>query len=248
MNDRDEILDLLEFAKDCSIMAGNFLKEEFGKNVKVLTQSNRDIKLEIDQISEKLINDFLSEKTNIPVFGEEFGTKEKITNKYWIVDPLDGSFNFYRKIPICACSVALVYEFQPIIGVINNFLEDKIYYAAQGCGAYCNLDAISVSSINNKRNGSLITGIPSKDSYSDKEFSELIDNFQEWKKIRMLGSAAIANTLVATGSAEVYKESGIFFWDVAAGSIIIKEAGGSAIITEMNDEFRVNAEFTNGNF
>ena len=64
----------------------------------------------------------------------------------------------------------------------------------------------------------------------------------------MIGSAAIANILVATGSAEVYKEDGIFFWDVAAGSVIVQEAGGLATITNIQDDYRVDAEFTNGNF
>ena len=76
----------------------------------------------------------------------------------------------------------------------------------------------------------------------------MIQLFQEWKKVRMIGSAAIAGTWVAEGIADCYKENGIFIWDIAATMLLVQEAGGKINISELNDEMRVDAEFTNGKF
>jgi len=93
-----------------------------------------------------------------------------------------------------------------------------------------------------------MTGIPAKTTYLDSEFQEMIQLFQEWKKVRMIGSAAIAGTWVAEGIADCYKENGIFIWDIAATMLLVQEAGGKINISELNDEMRVDAEFTNGKF
>ena len=91
-----------------------------------------------------------------------------------------------------------------------------------------------------------MTGIPAKEDYSDDEFAIMIKHFQKWKKVRMIGSAAIANLYVATGRADCYEEKDTFIWDIAAGSIIVEEAGGVAIISNVSNDYRVNAKFTNG--
>ena len=90
-----------------------------------------------------------------------------------------------------------------------------------------------------------MTGIPAKTNYSDEEFQFMIDDFQAWKKVRMIGSAAMSSIYVATGKAEAYKENGIYLWDIAAGAAIVNSAGGEAIIENLQSDFRVNAKFTN---
>ena len=91
-----------------------------------------------------------------------------------------------------------------------------------------------------------MTGIPAKSSYSDDEFKLMIKLFQKWKKVRMIGSAAIANLYVAKGKADCYEEKGTFIWDVAAGAVIVHEAGGFASLSEFKSDFSVDAKFTNG--
>ena len=81
----------------------------------------------------------------------------------------------------------------------------------------------------------------------DKEFKNMIIDFQEWKKIRMIGSAAMASVYVASGKAETYKENGIFLWDIAAGAAIVNAAGGLTSIENLQPDFRVDAKFTNSN-
>jgi myo-inositol-1(or 4)-monophosphatase len=104
---------------------------------------------------------------------------------------------------------------------------------------------LQVSQISSKAEGTLVTGIPAKTHYLDEEFESMIQEFQEWKKIRMIGSAAMASAYVAAGKADTYKENGIFLWDIAAGAALVKSAGGLVSITDLQDDFRVNARFSN---
>ena len=110
-----------------------------------------------------------------------------------------------------------------------------------------NKSEINVSSFNFKKDSTLVTGIPAKDNYSDDEFSNMISDFQSWKKVRMIGSAAMASVYVAAGKAEAYKENGIFLWDIAAGAAIVEAAGGKVSISNHQSDFRVDAYFTNNN-
>ena len=238
----------LKLAIESAKLAGNFLSENYSKELDVVIDEGRDIKLKVDQEAEKIITNFLSSRSNIPIMGEEFGASQELEDDFWLIDPLDGTSNYYRNIPICSVSVALVKNNIPEIGVINDFLNQKLYFASKGGGAFCNEKIIKTSTITKKNKGTLVTGIPARESYTDDDFRYIISQFQDWKKVRMIGSATIANILVATGSADMYREDGIFFWDIAAGSVIVQEAGGIARITNFQDDYRVDAEFTNGNF
>ena len=91
----------------------------------------------------------------------------------------------------------------------------------------------------------MVTGIPAKTHYTDEEFEIMISNFQAWKKVRMIGSAAMASVYVASGKAEAYQENGIFLWDIAAGAAIVQAAGGEISITDQQSDYRVNVKFTN---
>ena len=105
----------------------------------------------------------------------------------------------------------------------------------------------TLSTSTGKNESTLVTGIPAKQHYTDEEFKNMINDFQNWKKIRMIGSAAMASIYVAAGKAETYKENGIFLWDIAAGAAIVNAAGGVASITNIQADYRVDAIFTNKN-
>ena len=134
------------------------------------------------------------------------------------------------------------------VAVVNSFLENKLYSASKGNGTFCNDVLLKVSETTSKSQSTLMTGIPAKTTYLDSEFQEMIYLFQEWKKVRMIGSAAIAGAWVAEGIADCYKENGIFIWDIAATMLLVQEAGGAVTVSDLNDEMRVDAEFTNGKF
>jgi myo-inositol-1(or 4)-monophosphatase len=235
----------LNTAKSAALLAGNFLVNAKGKSLEVLSNNGRDLKLQLDIDTEKLIKDHISSDSSYPILGEETGSSGDLDNLYWVVDPLDGTSNFLRGIPISCVSIALMQEMKPVLGVIYDFNHDEIYWGHKKSKAYIDDKEINVSSLSQKSESTLVTGIPAKKNYSDSEFSEMISNFQAWKKIRMIGSAAMAACYVASGKAETYKEDGIFLWDIAAGAAIVNAAGGLASITNIQNDYRVNAKFTN---
>ena len=242
----ENLIPLLGIAKKAALKSGDYLKENFSLNNEASFDDGRDIKLKIDVESEDLILKMLRENSNIPILSEESGANENLGKTYWVVDPLDGSSNYFRKIRICAVSIALIHEGKPILGVINDFMNDDLYYGSKNEGAFCNDVQIKVSSTNAINKGTIMSGIPAKQVYSNEEFTSMIELFQQWKKVRMIGSAAVANLYVADGRADCYEEKDTFIWDVAAGAIIVEEAGGLANLSEIRDDFRVNAKFTNG--
>jgi myo-inositol-1(or 4)-monophosphatase len=239
----------LDAAKQASLVAGKKLKNSFFETQELLSNSGRDIKLAIDKEVEEDIKAELKE-FGFGFLGEETGLKSDSASEYfWVVDPLDGTSNYFRNIPICANSIALMdSQFKVHVAVVNSFLENKLYYASLGNGSFCNDMPLKVSEINAKSLATLMTGIPAKTTYLNSEFQEMIQLFQEWKKVRMIGSAAIAGAWVAEGIADCYKENGIFIWDIAATMLLVQEAGGKISISDLNDEMRVDAEFTNGKF
>ena len=239
----------LDAAKQASLAAGKKLKNSFFETQELLSNSGRDIKLAIDKEVEEDIKAALNE-FGFGFLGEETGLNSDSASEYfWVVDPLDGTSNYFRNIPICANSIALMdSQFNVHVAVVNSFLENKLYYASLGNGSFCNDMPLKVSETNTKSLSTLMTGIPAKTTYLNSEFQEMIQLFQEWKKVRMIGSAAIAGAWVAEGIADCYKENGIFIWDVASTMLLVQEAGGKISISDLNDEMRVDAEFTNGKF
>jgi myo-inositol-1(or 4)-monophosphatase len=237
----------LQIAKSASLQAGNYLKEQQSNNLKILSNKGRDLKLQVDIDAEKIIKESIAQQSSLPILAEESGMSTEPDEYFWVVDPLDGTSNFLRNIPISCVSISLMKGFTPMLGVIYDFNNSDLYYAHQKSKAYINDIEISVSSLSQKKESTLVTGIPAKDHYSDNEFKNMISDFQSWKKVRMIGSAAMASAYVASGKAEAYKENGIFLWDIAAGAAIVKAAGGKILISNYQSDFRVDVNFTNQN-
>ena len=235
----------LAIAKSAALEAGKYLLINQGKELKILHDAGRDIKLQLDIDTENIIKKNISSQSEFPILGEETGFTDDVGEFYWVVDPLDGTSNFLRDIPISCVSIALMQNLTPILGVIYDFNHDDLYFGHQNSKAFLNQEQISVSDYSEKSQSTLVTGIPAKTNYSDDEFKNMIDDFQHWKKVRMIGSAAMAAIYVAAGKAETYKENGIFLWDIAAGAAIVSAAGGVASITNIQADHRVDANFTN---
>jgi myo-inositol-1(or 4)-monophosphatase len=235
----------LEIAKSAALLAGKYIKSQKNKDLEILLNEGRDIKLQIDVDVEKIIKEYLSSNSPFPILAEESGISGKIDQFYWVVDPLDGTSNFLRNIPISCVSIALMSDMEPILGVIYDFNNNDLYYAHHESKAYLNNSKISVSLTALKSDATLVTGIPAKKNYLDEEFKNMITDFQSWKKIRMIGSAAMASVYVASGKADAYSEKSIFLWDIAAGAAIVKAAGGKVCLQNHQPDFRIDAEFTN---
>jgi len=237
----------IEIAIKAAKSAGKFLNED-KNNLNLKIKSNpKDTKLMADIKSEKLILDILNSESNYPVLAEETGkSSENLGEIFWVVDPLDGTANYNRNIPICCVSIGLVKNMKPLIGVIFDFNNDDIFIGDNiNKLARLNNEDIKVSDIQNRTDGVLITGLPFNTDYSDNALKTLISDMQTWKKVRMIGSAAMASCYVASGKAELYQEKGIYLWDIIAGAAIVESAGGKAEINNINDTFQVDVIFSN---
>ncbi|MHA8059395.1 inositol monophosphatase family protein [Aquirufa nivalisilvae] len=146
---------------------------------------------------------------------------------YWVIDPLDGTTNFLHQLPIYAVSVGLIYQKQPVLGMIYEPNRDELFYAVQGAGAHMNGLPIQVSSQPTLEKSLLATGFPYHDfSYQDKYLTLLKELMQKSHGLRRMGAAAIDLAYTACGRFEGFFEANLKPWDVAAGKIIIEEAGG----------------------
>ena len=236
----------LKIAKKAALKAGSMLLDKKNILTKTVFTSKRDIKLEADICSENLIKEIISSKSIYPILAEETGkSQENLDDIYWVVDPLDGTANYSRGLPLCCVSIALMSNMDPLLGIVYDFNSKDLYEGHINGDAKLNNNLIKVSDINNSSNGILVTGLPNKTDYSDKALLRMVKDFQKWKKVRMIGSAAIASCYVASAKADVYKEFGTYLWDVAAGAAIVNAAGGKAKITNHRDNYQVDVHFSN---
>lgn len=235
--------DLVKIANNAALKAGNYLRDNKNLDKEIFLEKGRDIKLEIDRNSEKIIYEELK-STKISFLGEEFGLKKNSEDGFlWVVDPLDGTSNYFRGIDQCCVSIALMQNESPLLGVVYNFNSNDIYYASKGNGAYLNDNKIKVSSISDKSSASLTTGFPA--SEKTKNTLDFLGDLSKWKKIRMFGSAALSCAYVASGKCDVYLERGIYLWDIAAGICLVEEAGGN-VKKELLQNNQYSIEMSNG--
>ena len=232
----------LEAAIVAARKAGEFLIKNKNQTKKVLVEQGRDIKIELDRECENLIRDELK-STQIEIYGEEFGGEISQDVIRWIVDPIDGTANYFRGIDQCCISIALMEGIKTKIGVMYNFNTNEIFYASSGNGAFLNEKEIQVSDISDVGKASLFTGFPASESIESQ--SQFLKNLAVWKKIRMFGSAALSCAYVASGKGDYYAEKGVYLWDFAAGICLIEEAGGKAEFLLIDDD-RYSVKFSNG--
>ena len=232
--------ELKDLAISAARQAGGFLNQNKLEKKEVYQEEGRDIKLIIDQDTEKLIRTSL-EKTNIPILGEEYGG-EMSNERYWVIDPIDGTANYFRGLNECCVSIALMEGNEALIGVIYNFNNDQMYTAIKDHGAFLNNTKIYVSDITLKSKASITTGFPASETIESS--MNFLENLKGWKKVRMFGSAALSCAYVASGKCDYYAEKGVYLWDIAAGICLVKEAGGS-VEFKLIDKERYEVVFSN---
>ena len=236
----------ISIARKASLEAGKILANNKKALNKATFESSKDIKLEADISAENLIKSILNEESLFPILAEESGKSvDDLGSTFWVVDPLDGTANYSRDIPICCVSISLIINLEPVMGVIHDFNNKDLYEGSIFRPASLNGQALNVSSISKSSDGILVTGLPNNTDYSDVAMLKMIKDFQDWKKVRMIGSAAMASAYVASGKADVYKEFGTYLWDVAAGAAIVNAAGGKAEISNFRDNYQVDVHFSN---
>ena len=161
------------------------------------------------------------------IIAEESSIWEGNSDYRWIIDPLDGTTNFVHSLPIFSVSIGLQYKEETIVGVVYNPAAHKCFWAEKNGGAYLNEKPIQITSTNTLANSLLVTGFPyvHDDNYK-KGFAFFKELYGKTQGIRRLGAAALDFCFVAMGRFEGFWEFGLQPWDVCAGALILKEAGG----------------------
>lgn len=184
----------------------------------------------VDIEAEKQLTEGLAKLLPQAGFIAEEGTGEPAESGLnWIIDPLDGTTNFMHGLPVYSISIGLVQEDRILLGVILNVPGDELFYAYDGGGAWLNDKRINVSQSDNLNDSLIATGFPFKNYERLDTFMASLEYFiRHTRGVRRMGSAAIDLAYVACGRYDGFYEYGLNRWDVTAGIIIIREAGGRA--------------------
>jgi myo-inositol-1(or 4)-monophosphatase len=167
--------------------------------------------------------------------GEEGGHHHDQAQWRWIVDPLDGTTNFIHGVPVYCVSVGLQYEGETLLGIIHDVPQDVAFWAVKGKGAFANETPIHVSPTSRLGDALLGTGFPTAIFDQADDYLSAIQTFlAQCHGVRRFGSAALDMAYVACGRLDGYFEIGLKPWDVAAGALLVTEAGGS--VTAIQDQ------------
>ncbi len=235
---------MLETAVDAARAAGAIIRAGARdvSGLAVRSKRSNDFVSEVDTAAEAAILRALREAyPNHQVLAEESGLSapESAGSEYqWIVDPLDGTTNFLHGIPQYAVSIALLHHREPIRGVVYDPLKDEVFTAARGGGAFLNGVAISVSPERALSACVVGTGIPFRNEASlDKYVAMLRDVSHKTAGIRRLGAAALDLAYVACGRFDGFWELDLRPWDIAAGALLVTEAGGRVADVEGRPDY-----------
>ena len=213
------------------LKASRSLIRDFGEieNLQVSSKGPGDFVSSADKRTEKiLIDELLKAHPEYGIITEETGTinKSNLKNR-WIIDPIDGTMNFLNGVPQFAISVGYEENGEIKCGVIFNPVLNEMFFAEKGSGAYLNNSRIRVSNRKSLKDSLVVTGGPKGASkIKNKIFSEYIEVSKNVSNVRKFGSAALDVAYVACGRFDGYWQREINYWDIAAGIIILKEAGG----------------------
>jgi len=221
---------LLATTESVAREAGAILKKGAGGLRDVEFLDAADVKLRADRESESLIRERLAETAGFPVIGEEKGGDTSLTQRYepyWVVDPLDGTYNYLRGSEVCAVSIGLMRGETALLGVIHDFHSDTCYSALVTEGLRINGEASPHRWAESVDQAVLVTGMPAGMVRSRERMEAFVERLAPFKKVRMVGSAALAMAYVAAGIFDVYHEESIRLWDIAAGLALVQAAGGT---------------------
>ena len=222
--------DHLAIATEAALEVGLILKQYWGKLQHITEKSHPgDLVTEADKASEARILEILREKVpDHPILSEETGLHENRAQEYlWTIDPIDGTTNYAHSLPFCCVSIALLLNGTPQVGVVYNPFMKELFHAVKGQGAFLNDVPLSVSKNETLAKSLLATGFPyNRNTNLNNNFKEFVQLTNLTQGVRRIGAAALDLAYVAAGRLDGYWESGIKIWDIAAGALIVEEAGG----------------------
>ncbi len=230
---------------------GKFLLQKVNeiKQNDIQVKGLHDFVTYVDQASEKMLIAKLSEILPDTGFIAEEKTVAHSDHEYqWVVDPLDGTTNFIHGIPCYSISIALLRNNIPIIGVVHELNLNECFYTWEGSPCFLNGKQINVSEIDKIEDSLIATGFPYYDYERLEEYLKLFRYFlMHSHGVRRLGSAAVDLAYVACGRFESFYEYGLKPWDVAAGALLVKNAGGEVFDFSGGNDYIFGAEILSSN-
>lgn len=219
---------LLTTARDAALAAGGMIRGHFESELNVDSAEAHDIKLELDRRSQALIESLiLNVFPNHAIYGEEGVRGDQSAPDQWIIDPIDGTVNFFYGIPHFAVSIAHRRNGVITTGVIYQPMTDELWVASRTAGSVTlNGRPIQVSRRSKMGDAIISVGVSKTVTSIEKGLPVLGQMMRDARKTRMMGSAALDIAFVASGRLDAYIESQISLWDIAAGMLMVELAGG----------------------
>ncbi len=220
--------DFLKSAENAARVGGEILLKYLGQPIDVEFKGEVDLVTIADRLSEEAIVSMISSKFPDHQIMAEEGTVKNSDSKYrWIIDPLDGTTNYAHSLPCFAVSIGLEVSGKMVMGVVYDPVRDECFTAEEGSGAYLNGRPIHVSGIDSLDKALLATGFPYDRRVHAEKYLKPFKNFlRKAQEIRRPGAATIDLCYLAAGRFDGFWESKLHPWDVAAASVIVREAGG----------------------
>jgi len=229
-------MDYLAAATAAARAAGDLLRSHFQQPLTVHAALAHDIKLEVDVLAQNLIGEMLLQRfPEHALYGEEGIVGDQESDYQWVVDPLDGTVNFFYGIPHFCVSIALRLQREIILGVIFDPIRDELWATAKGQPPLLNGHPIHVSARATLADAVLSIGLSKTTATIEAGFPLLEQMVHRARKCRLLGSAALDMAYVACGRLDAYIEQGISLWDIAAGWILVENAGGKVELQPRRD-------------
>ncbi len=216
--------------------AGKIMHANWHKPKRVNSAEAHDIKLELDVRCQALIEKILAGAfPQIPVLGEE-GITGDVTAEYrWVIDPIDGTVNYFFGLPHACVSIALQHRAQSVVGVIYDPFTDELWTTTKGAPTRLNGKIVRVSNRSKLSDAVIAIGFSKNKQNLEISLPHVNRLARRVKKIRILGSAALELAYVASGRLDAYVERTINLWDVAAGSLLVENAGGEFYVRPAPD-------------
>jgi len=216
-----------------------------GSHRQLHRNTDRDVGIAADRLLHEALNDYLVARFDFPVLSEEAPPPSASqpacvlpsADPYWVLDPLDGTHNYLRRVPLCCVSLGLWRGGAPVWGLIWDPNHNEMFVGGPtdpelGLSGHLALNGVNarVSDTANCNHGVLATGFPAATAFDDESLLSFVGRIQRWRKVRLLGSAALSLAWVACGRLDAYGERAIRIWDVAAGLALVLGGGGNIVV------------------
>lgn len=231
----DSLHERMQVAQEAARKAGKLLYDNLRGDFKVSKKGPIDLVTEMDLAAEKLIVEEIGKSfPDDDVLAEERGRRQGDERRRWIIDPLDGTTNYAHGYRFFCVSIAFELEGQVELGVVFDPVTDELYTARRGQGSQLNGAELEVSRTQELKDALLCTGFPYEEDLMNAGLEMFRRMLFQSRAVRRDGSAALDLCYVAAGRLDAFWEKGLRAWDVAAGQLIVSEAGGQ--VSAINDD------------